>query len=246
MGIGQEWVQQAQMLDIEGLKLLKKVLVIAPHQDDESLGCGGLIALLRQQGIPVHVVFTTDGSMSHPNSVKYPTSELIVLREREAVTALHILGVEAEQITFLRLKDGSLPTQEKPGFDPAVQLMQQVLHAINPQTVIVPWQRDPHPDHRAAWQITNAAIAKARLSCRRLEYLIWLWERAAPEDLPLPEEVKVWKADIASVTALKQRAIMAHTSQTTGLIDDDPEGFTLSPEVLNHFASNQELFVERN
>ena len=41
---------------------MKRVLVVAPHQDDETLGCGGLIARKRYEGLPVHVVFITDGS----------------------------------------------------------------------------------------------------------------------------------------------------------------------------------------
>jgi LmbE family N-acetylglucosaminyl deacetylase len=39
----------------------KRVLVVAPHPDDESLGCGGLIASLAQKGCRFYVVFTTDG-----------------------------------------------------------------------------------------------------------------------------------------------------------------------------------------
>src|SRR5689334_3255841 len=43
----------------------KPALIISPHQDDEVLGCGGVIGLKREQGIPVQVVFITDGAGSH-------------------------------------------------------------------------------------------------------------------------------------------------------------------------------------
>src|SRR5262245_24685447 len=47
------------------------VLVLAPHPDDESLGCGGLIAACQAQGHPVHVLVLTDGAGSHRRSRQY-------------------------------------------------------------------------------------------------------------------------------------------------------------------------------
>ncbi|GAB2700670.1 PIG-L family deacetylase [Mucilaginibacter koreensis] len=239
------WYEEAQLLNAENLMQLGTTLIVAPHQDDESLGCGGLIALLRELYIPVHVVFTTDGSLSHPNSKTYPAYELMQLREKEAIAALKILGVDELQVTFLRLQDGSLPATDQPGFIQAANAVQQVLLSVQPHTIVTPWQRDPHPDHRATWQMVNHAIGQTGAIYRRLEYLVWLWERAADDDLPKPGETKVWKADITPVNQRKQEAIRAHLSQTTRMIDDDPEGFILSPEVLAHFNTGQEIFVER-
>lgn len=236
--------EAAQPLDIFDLPLLGRVMVIAPHQDDESLGCGGTIALLRQAGVPVHVVFVTDGSLSHPNSQKYAAPKLTELRESEAVEALKILGVEADDITFLRQKDGHLPHHGDSGFEEAAALIKEVLDNVKPETLLLPWQRDPHPDHRATWQLVRHAVNEMDVDYRVLEYLIWLWERAAAEDLPLPGEVQAWRVNIEPVIDQKRQAIAAHASQTTGLIDDDPEGFTLSPEVLAHFNSAEEYFVE--
>lgn len=235
----------AQPLDMPDLPLMGRVMVIAPHQDDETLGCGGTIALLRQADVPVHVLFITDGSLSHPNSQKYAAPKLAGLREREATEALHILNVNAEDITFLRLPDGHLPAEGEPEFDEAVQQIQTLLDQVKPETLFLPWQRDPHPDHRATWQLVNEAITRAGSTYRTLEYLIWLWERAEAADLPLPGEMQVWRMNIEPVLEQKRRAIAAHASQTTGLIDDDPEGFTLSPEVLAHFDTGEEVFVEK-
>ena len=53
------------------------ILVLAPHPDDESLGCGGLIAQACAAGIEVHVAILTDGSMSHPNSAAFPAQRLL-------------------------------------------------------------------------------------------------------------------------------------------------------------------------
>ncbi|QJD95068.1 PIG-L family deacetylase [Mucilaginibacter robiniae] len=242
----QNWHQHAGTLSINSLRELGKVLVIAPHQDDESLGCGGTIALLRQAGLPVHVAFVSDGSLSHPNSKKYPTEKRIALREQEALAALQILGINNNQVTFMHLPDGSVPFNGDPQFTGAVNQMQQLLLDIKPQTILLPWRRDPHTDHRATWQIVDEAINETGISARQLEYLIWLWERAADNDLPQPGEMQIWQVNIEQVIELKKQAIAAHLSQTTRLIDDDPEGFMLSPEVLAHFDKPYEIFVESN
>lgn len=241
-----KWHQHAKTLSADELKSFGTVLVIAPHQDDESLGCGGTIALLRQMNISVHVAFVTDGSLSHPNSKKYPAEKRIELREQEAINALSILGVDANKVTFMRLPDGSVPYNGDPQFTDAVNQMEQLLTRINPQTIFLPWRRDPHTDHRATWQIVDEALGETGIHIRKLEYLIWLWERAASNDLPQPNEMKVWQVNIQAVPHLKQQAIAAHQSQTTRLIDDDPEGFILSPEVLAHFDKPYEIFVESN
>ena len=53
---------------------LGPTVVVAPHPDDESLGCGGLLALLRRAGVAVGAVLVSDGTMSHPSSVKFPAA----------------------------------------------------------------------------------------------------------------------------------------------------------------------------
>ncbi len=236
-----DWQQKAnELLPIK----LGTTLVIAPHQDDESLGCGGTIALLRKMDIKVHVVFVSDGSMSHPNSKKYPADKLMQLRESEALHALEILNVQKENCTFLRLKDSKVPTIGADEFNAVVEAMLAIINKINPQTILMPWQKDPHKDHRASWQIVNTALQKTNMTIKVLQYFIWVWALATAEDLPTKNEVKWYKVNIAEVLNIKQKAIKAHVSQVTNLIDDDPEGFMLSPEILNYFTPPFELFAE--
>ncbi len=239
----QDICNRAQHIQDKKLEELGSVLIFAPHQDDESLGCGGTIALLKKEKMPVHVAFTTDGSGSHPNSLKYPTEKLIHTRKKEAVDALKILGVKEVEITFLNMKDGRLPFPGDPDFMNAVRSVQKLIEQQKPTTIFLPWRRDPHSDHRATWQIVNRAIQNND-QIRKIEYLIWLWERGLDQDLPSLKEHKIWYVDISSVLNLKKQAIEAHRSQITLLIDDDPEGFILSPEVLAHFNKSKEVFVE--
>ena len=239
----QELDARAQPLDVNDIG---PVLVMAPHPDDESLGCGGTIVKLQQLGYPAHVLFVSDGTMSHPHSASYPAPRLRDLRESEARNALHVLGMDADACTFMRLPDRRVPTADEPGFTDAVAGVTELLNRLKPATLLMPWQRDPHPDHRACWQIGWQAAQEATSQPRILEYLIWLWELGTPDDLPQPDTTKIWRVDIADVIRQRDQAIAAHRSQVTRLIDDDPTAFYLSPELLTHFAPPRELFVERH
>ncbi|UOR04245.1 PIG-L family deacetylase [Hymenobacter aerilatus] len=222
---------------------LGPTVVVAPHPDDESLGCGGLLALLRRADVPVHAVLVSDGTMSHPHSVKFPPAARQALREMELREALTLLGVDTDDLLLLGLPDSAVPGPEQQGFAEAVATLRAYLQRVQPATVLVPWRRDPHPDHRATSQLVAAAIEG--LPIQRVEYVVWAWERAALEDLPQPGEAIGWRLDIDSVLPQKQVAIAAHRSQLApGIIDDDPTGFLLSEQMLAHFAQPFEVYLE--
>ncbi len=240
-----EVLNHSPLADLSALPLLNsesvvswgKTLIVAPHPDDESLGCGGAIALLKQFNVEVEVLILSDGTLSHPNSLKFPADKLRDLRENEMLKALNILGVQKENATFFRYRDRSVPDENSAI---AAAECRNYLNEIKPQTILVPWRRDPHPDHRAACSLMKAANEAAKI----IEYPIWLWEIAESADAPKFEEVSAFRLDISSVSAQKQRAIHAHESQVTDLIDDDPHGFRLSPEMLLNFAAHFEVYLE--
>lgn len=221
-----------------------KTLIVAPHPDDESLGCGGALALLRKYDREVLVLTVSDGTLSHPNSVKYPPEKLRELRESEMLAACAVLGIAEDKVSFLRFPDRRVPDETAVDFEAAAQKVEKYLIEHQPQTILVPWRRDPHPDHRASWQIFNRINRKFNRRFRLLEYPIWLWEMAENRDLPMEENVAAVRLDIADALKQKQQAVRAHVSQTTDLIDDDPEGFRLSPEMLAHFAVPFEVYLE--
>ncbi len=175
-------------------------------------------------------LFVSDGSMSHPNSKRYPPEARRTLREREATEALEILGVVPGDIHFLRLPDTRVPVPSSENFNEAVALVHEQLAQLRPETVLVPWRRDPHGDHRATWHLLQAAVARFDAPLRWLEYPIWVWESTQSDDLPTAADGSWFRVDVSEFLSQKRRAIAAHVSQTTPLIDDDPEGFTLSPE----------------
>lgn len=235
--------QMGEMRSV-GVEEFGSSLIVAPHPDDETLGCGGTVALMRKNGIPVHFLFVSDGSMSHPNSKKYPAEKLTKVREKEAKTAVLSLGGEVDHIEFLRLKDTMVPHENDNLFEETVGKIVNIMDDLQPQTVFVPWQKDPHRDHQATWKIMSEAVSRSKIKPRFIEYPIWLWELGSPEDMEFLDRMEKFTVNIEDTLEMKNKALAAHTSQVTHMIDDDPDGFMLTPEVIAHFDISRELFFE--
>jgi len=227
---------------IEDLLSYHQVVVVAPHPDDETLGCGGAIALFRQHSIPVHVLIMSDGTQSHPGSIRFPAKKLRKIRESEALSALKILGVAANSATFFRWPDTAVPQLGADNFASAVQQCDRALQSISPDLILIPWQFDQHCDHQATWQIIHHCLQSWPLPPRQLMYSIWGDRTAGLSTLPTGETG--WRLDISQVENIKRQAVMAHRSQTTNLINDDPNGFRLTAEMLNNLISPYETYLE--
>ena len=220
------------------------ILVVAPHPDDETLGCGGAIARLRQLDCDVHVLVISDGTQSHPHSRQYPPPALRALRESETISGVASLGVAAECVTFLQLPDGAVPALSTAAGQRARIRCSLYLESVMPSVIFLPWRYDPHPDHRASWQLLRAALSDFPLQPRLIEYPIWDWDPQQRGSMPLPDRFHVWRLDISAVLRKKRSAIAAYRSQTTSLIADDPTGFRLSSEMLTHFTQPWEIYLE--
>ncbi len=216
-------------------------LVLAPHADDESLGCGGLIAACVAAGRPPMVTMLTDGAGSHPNSAAYPPDRLRAERAQEARRAVAHLGLPPDRIVFLDQPDTAAPT-EGPAFAAVVdRLCDLVRRERGCSAILAPWLHDPHCDHEAASLI--AAAVAARCGIRHVAYPVWGWTLAADTALPaMPGEG--WLLDISAFQPAKRRAIDAHRTQYGGLITDDPTGFQLPPALLAVFDAPFEVFLQ--
>src|SRR5690625_2466471 len=218
-------------------------LILAPHHDDEDRGCGGMIRYLRDQNIAVIVVFITSGNASHPNSKEYPVPVLAKIREEEARKSCEILGVDSEQLIFLKQEDARLSFLEESHKQKLIEEIAEILKRHQISSVFLPWRRDPHPDHIAAYQIGKEAVQRSHSSAIEIiEYPIWLWKNSLPQDWPLHSEIEIFKLNISSVKFEKHKAIFAHESQTTNLIQDDPEGFVLTEDLLAPFLGEEEIY----
>lgn len=234
------------VLDTDALISIGTTVIIAPHPDDESLGCGGLIALLTQFGNPVRVIVMSDGVGSHRNSREYPEDRLRALRQEETIAAVETLGLPRENIAFLDLPDQYVPVSGSSGFSEAVDACYAAMteNEFAPETLVLPWRRDPHCDHAASWWIARAASAMIDRPLKILEYAVWLAELGDAAAWPTADEARVLRVDVASVLQRKRNAIDCHRSQTTDLINDDPDGFCLSTESRSRFDASWEVFLE--
>lgn len=241
--ISTEMLLTAPLLAINQLAhQIGATMVFAPHPDDESLGCGGLIQYLIQQNSEVFVIFITSGDASHPNSKSHSPTILAELRENEAVDACTILGVKNSNIHFLRQPDSKLSELLDIDKNAVTNHISTLLAEFKILSVLVPWRRDPHPDHIATYNLVKMMVGNSNREIQIIEYPIWLWKNSTDTDWPKDGEVEIFRLDIASVLDSKKKAIFAHKSQTKNIITDDTEGFQLSEDLLSPFLTNFEYY----
>jgi LmbE family N-acetylglucosaminyl deacetylase len=232
-----EW-QNLPYGDLETIFGQGRILILAPHPDDESLGCGGLIHESCRAGRPPLVMIVTDGTGSHPHSPSMPARALCALREQETAAALHHLGLDdPSAVVFLRLRDTAAP-HDGPCFDAAVERIATL--SANCASICAPWRHDPHCDHAAVHMMAEAVAARTRL--RHLSYPVWGWTLPAMTQLP-QAHVTGWRLDITANIVAKQRAIDAHRSQHGAVIMDDPRAFHLPVTLLRIFRNPYEVYL---
>lgn len=170
------------------------VLVVAPHPDDESIGCGGALCLHRQRGDRVVVAFLTSGELGLKH---LPREKAWAIREKEANAAAKILG--AARIYFLRQPDWMLGDHVKA----AARALRPILLAEKPQLIYVPHEAEGHPDHQAALPVLRLALRTRRAPAPELRaFEVWT---------PLAAHDHI--EDISRVMARKLKALRAHRSQ---------------------------------
>ncbi len=174
------------------------VLVIAPHPDDEAIGCGGSILLHAARGDRVTAVFLTSGELGLKH---LPCAEAQRVREREAEAAAQILGLAA--LSFLRLPDWYVGDC----LGEAAAALAPVLVREAPVRVYLPHAGEWHPDHRSSLPVLKAALRTSGVPVPALlTYEVWT---------PLAEYDD--GEDISSVMRLKLAAVRCHHSQVRQL-----------------------------
>ncbi len=174
----------------------KSVLVLAPHPDDEVIGCGGTLGLYHEAGARVFVAYMTDGRKGSPT---YREEELVGIREREAAESSEVLGID--RIFFLGARDGELSRSPT-----AASKLSGILAETRPEAVFLPFLLDGHPDHVSTNDVFAAASRGRPPSFTCYGYEVWT-------PLALPNLL----VDISGKIDLKREAIARHKSQTENM-----------------------------
>ena len=189
-----------------------EVLAIAPHPDDAEIGCGGTLLRAAQSGKRTGILELTRGELGTLGTPE--------LRDAEALEAARVLGLSYRG--NLRLPDGGLT--DSPEYCMALA---QVIRELQPKVVLLPHERDRHPDHVASSGLGISAVHFAGLQKAKLEGQPHKVSRVLFYQGNAPIEANVL-VDVSSCMADWERAIMAHVSQFTGGAISE----TVSPEIL--------------
>ncbi|BAZ48265.1 LmbE-like protein [Nostoc sp. NIES-4103] len=211
----------------------KSAMVFSPHQDDETFGCGGMIAQKREQGTQVVVVFVTDGQGS--GGLETSRDQIIQIRKQEALIALSILGVAPSEIHFLQKTDGRLQELSSQEQQQTIKQIAELVKYYQPEEIYVPHRKDCHRDHEATYQLVKLAISQCDMKVDLLQYPIWLFWRAPLFILLKLQDIAAASClTITSVQEKKTRAIASYSSQIQSL----PRGF------IKRFLGAYEIFFK--
>jgi LmbE family N-acetylglucosaminyl deacetylase len=251
-----DWLRRAERDLPHGTSLVPLLgtegaaLVLAPHPDDESLGCGGLLAACVAEHRQAMVVVVSDGAGSHPFSREWPPERMAALRQAEARTAVVMLGLDpARQLHFLELPDRAVP-EHGAAFTAALERL-VLLAPKPPLTIFAAWRHDPHRDHAATHVLATALWRRLGEGVRLLEYPVWGMAHAHPiPGFPLPPAPCLtgppqgYRLDVRAQLGTKRQAVAAHRSQLGLVVQDDPGGFVLPQAALDLAFRDEELFLE--
>jgi LmbE family N-acetylglucosaminyl deacetylase len=236
-------------------------LVLAPHFDDEVLGCGGTMVRMRKMGIDVHVWFLTDGATSHDRIL--PPAEVTAIRQAEAWRATALLGVPADNVTMWGYPDSRLSEAVGPASDALAERYEN----LRPRLVFAPYRHDGPADHESCTAIGRRLAEQAGGPVTFLEYPVWAWNQWPWSRIPLrgrtemplravasfSDNIRIFKdwnahVSIGSCKHLKIKALDEYKSQMTRLVPTEQWGIlgdVGNGTFLENFMRDYELFSVR-
>jgi LmbE family N-acetylglucosaminyl deacetylase len=232
------WLSSSQLAVVKPLGALtpQRILVVAPHPDDEVLGAGGIIQHALARGIRVKVVAVTDGEQSHPSALASVTCNLARRRVSETKVALRRLGWDVPDVLRLRLPDGRISARR-------AELHETLSGLLRPgDWCLAPWHHDGHPDHDACGEVARSACHDT--GTQLMSYLIWTWHWATPGEESIPWQLCRRLELTPRERARKRWATKAFSSQISSLSGDWGELPVLPAPILRRFWRSFEVYVE--
>ena len=236
----QQWLawkglEQLNPLDIETyFPKNSRVLILAPHPDDEILGCAGLMQKLSRLQRNIVLVAITNGTGSHPDSPLYTQDQLNQIRPAESKAALEVLNIQNIQRIAFNLQDGAIATSHAQFYEQLEQLIQAN------DILITTYEKDGHPDHEHSAYVVSKTAKKYQL--KYFQVLIWTWHWAQPNNAQIAW-THAYRLDLSSnELELKHRAIQCFKSQLE--IDSSTgQAPILSGEVVDRILMPYEVYI---
>ncbi|MEN6348909.1 MAG: PIG-L deacetylase family protein [Syntrophomonas sp.] len=189
-----------------------KILVFAPHPDDDLIGCGGSMAKHLQQGNKVSIAYLSSGDAG---SLKYTKRKLQQIREKEAGKAAALLGVT--DLHFFRMPDGYIEYNHE-----NIIKMVTFIREQKPNWVYLPHGQDAIKDHRATHELVMEACNRAGgpwfQECGREP---WTVENILGYEVWTPLQNINHIEDISEFMQVKLDALRLHQSQIEFIRYDD-------------------------
>lgn len=222
--------------------LSDRILILAPHMDDETLACGGVM-ILHARKAEIHILFATDGAASPIPLLPWlgrTDDDLPRLRQREARAATARLGVPPENLQFLDLPDGGLAARRAE----LAGTLAQAIADVQPGIVFAPFRYDVHPDHVALNRAAREVLRSRPLAPTLLEYFVYHRLRFVPggDVRRVLSTSALLTVDTPPVAAEKRAALDCYESQTT-ICYPWQERPILTAEGLRQYCSEPELFL---
>jgi len=233
------------MPDLDLQLLTGKIVIVAPHMDDEALACGGLIAKLPHKD-RVHIIYATDG-MKSPAPIIPGRDEISPnlgkTRMQESTEAMKLLGVPEQNLHFLCLPESQLEKH----ISSLRNLLSDKIRRIAPSYIFVPFRYDRHPDHLTVNCVVTSDLQEGHLRAQVIEYFVYYrWRLMPKRDIRRyirPEFL--FKLEIAEVSQQKRQALDCFTSQTTVYYPWQTRPI-LTSALLDEECQNPEYFLISN
>lgn len=231
-----EHPRMAQVPEVGAAQLVpagSRAVVVAPHPDDEVLGCAGLLMELAQAGRDILLIAVSDGEGSHAHISTMSAGLLAHLRPAETLAALRVLELVQVEIMRANIPDGRVGAHRLKLQDLLLAYVQRS------DTVLASWHLDGHPDHDAAGDVCREV--GRRIGCHVIEVPVWLWHWRQPDDAGIPWGSARKLALSQEQVQRKAQALQCYRSQ---LEPDMSTGnaAVLSDEVLAHFLRPYEIY----
>lgn len=180
------------------------ILAIAAHNDDHTIGAGGVLTKYAKEGKRVITIICSYGVSSHPH---LKPEVIKKTRVEESEKADELMG--GSGVVYLGLREAKFDEDFK---KPAIaKKLRGILKKERPSLVFTHDVNDAHPDHRAVYRMVMRLIKDGEIDCPVYSFDIWSLLKVRGRNTPR------MVVDISDTFNVKVKAFLIHESQTAAI-----------------------------